>query len=113
MKLLNAKREMEAFSGETIKNEVIDKGRVVRLSNDWRFVNRRVSGETRFEIVGPNFIDNVTLKNMGAFTEIISFKTRYFIPLNGNTNNIIERLIQGYPVASFSNLNQDSSCQPR
>jgi hypothetical protein len=41
----------------------------------------RVAGEQRYEIVGAPVDQLPWLKSIGCFTEIISFRTRVFIPI--------------------------------
>lgn len=52
----------------------------------------RVAGERRFEITGAPVAQLPWLKSLGCFTEIISYKTRVFIPVK-NPERVIKALL--------------------
>jgi hypothetical protein len=72
-----------------------------------------VSGENRLEIIGPDATDTQRLKDMGVFTEIVSFKTRYFIPINESTNDIINRVLKGQIVQNLGQQQENQSPRAR
>ena len=64
------------------------------LANGWRLVRRRSMGAERIEIEGPVDTDLPALKRLGCVTEIVSWRTRVFVPGAG----VIERLLDRYPL---------------
>ncbi len=71
----------------------IKSGNTIVLDNDWKLMQRRVSGEQRIELTGPNYFTE-GLEKKGVFTERIGYRTRYFIPVNTNTEKIIGSLME-------------------
>ena len=64
------------------------------LANGWRLVRRRLMGAERIEVEGPVDTDLAVLKRLGCVTEIVSWRTRVFVP----GAQAIERLLQRYPL---------------
>lgn len=56
------------------------RGATATLANDWRIKPSRVAGETRLEIIGPDYRHQDELRRNGVFSERIDYKTRFFIP---------------------------------
>lgn len=67
------------------------------LANSWTIKTRMVSGEDRIEITGPTGPAVNMLESFGAFTEIIGYKLRVFVPL-GQAAEIIGRVVKSKPV---------------
>ncbi|NLB80583.1 MAG: DEAD/DEAH box helicase family protein, partial [Clostridiaceae bacterium] len=76
----------------------IKNGDIVHLENDWRIKQSKVSGENRIEIIGPDFNVFDLLKDKGVFTERISYSTRFFVPTETNTKQIIDEVLKISPV---------------
>lgn len=73
------------------------------LSNGWKLKPSRVSGEVRFEIVGPRFNEYESqLQPIGCFTERIQSAQRFFVPTGNMAPTVISRLIDGRPVVSLA-----------
>jgi len=70
------------------------RGAPFRLANGWRLVRRRSMGSDRIEIEGPVDTDLPALKRLGCVTEIVSWRTRVFVP----GAPVIERLLDRYPL---------------
>lgn len=81
----------------------IKNGDTVHLENDWRIVQRKVSGENRIELVGPSYEHYDLLTQKGVFTERIQYNTRYFIPADTNTVKIIDAILKLSPVMRVEN----------
>jgi hypothetical protein len=113
LELLNAKRQTQTVDGQTIKNRVMDQGQSIQLDNAWKIARRKVSGEYRLEIIGPDATDTDMLKQQGIFTEIINFKTRYFIPIGERTDDIICRILNGQTIENQKQKSQPYSPRPR
>ena len=65
-----------------------------RLANGWRLVRRRMMGTERIEVEGPVDTDLTLLKRLGCVTEIVSWRTRVFVPGAGP----LDRLLDRYPL---------------
>jgi len=81
----------------------IKNGDTVHLENDWKIVQRKVSGENRIELVGPSYEHYDLLTKKGVFTERIQYNTRYFIPADTNTVKIIDDILKLSPVMRVEN----------
>ena len=62
--------------------EALGQGKTIEIKSPFAATLRRsmVNGETRFELVGAPSSYRAWLKSLGAFTEIIAYKTRIFLP---------------------------------
>ena len=65
------------------------------LANGWRLARRQIAFADRIEVEGPTDADVPALKRLGCVSEIVSWKTRVFVPDAG----VLERLIERYPAA--------------
>lgn len=96
LKRLGSSRTKDKVSVEKVL-QAVQSGNAVYLDNDYRLKQSVVSGEKRIEIVLPSGYGNHdALTRNGAFTERISYQTRYFIP-TGNAD-VIEKIIKLFPV---------------
>ena len=99
---LGAERTKPKISVKDIISN-IKSGNTIVLDNDWKLMQRRVSGEQRIELTGPNYLNTEALQKKGIFTERISYQTRYFVPVNTNTEKIINDLLEISPVLRVEN----------
>ena len=76
----------------------IKNGDKVYLENDWIVFQSRVANEKRIEISGPSYEHLDMLKEKGVFAERIAYRTRYFVPANNNTEQIIDDILKISPV---------------
>ena len=77
---------------------ILNRGASFDLANGWRLARRRLMGADRVEIEGPADGDLAALKRMGCATEIVSWRTRVFVPEYIDLRRIIER----WPLAAAS-----------
>ena len=70
---------------------VLIRGASFDLANGWRLARRRLMGAGRVEIEGPADGDLAALKRMGCATEIVSWRTRVFVPEYIDLGRILER----------------------
>jgi hypothetical protein len=56
----------------------------------------RVTGEHRIELIGVSERARAALKTIGLFSEVISFRTRLFIPVGENGAAILAAVIERY-----------------
>ena len=75
---------------------VMDRGNALALANGWRLARRRLMGGNRVEIEGPADTDLPALRRMGCTVEIVSWRTRVFVP----NPEAIERVTERWPLAA-------------
>ena len=78
-----------------IHDEVMVRGASFLLANGWKLARRRLMGADRIEIEGPADGDTAALKRMGCIAEIVSWRTRLFVPDTAT----LERIVERWPVA--------------
>lgn len=76
-------------------------GEQAELSNGWKIKRSTVSGEVRLELIGPDMAYLKQLEQDGVFTERIDWKTRFFIPTNEETRDVISRIVADRPVTKL------------
>ena len=84
------------LSAAEVHEALSSRGTSFTLVNGWRLVRRRLMGAERIEIEGPVDTDLPVLKRLGCVTEIVSWRTRVFVP----HANVIEPLLDRYPLDS-------------
>ena len=70
---------------------ILIRGASFDLANGWRLARRRLMGAVRVEIEGPADNDLAALKRMGCTTEIVSWRTRVFVPEYIDLGRILDR----------------------
>ena len=85
-----------AMTGAQAFEAVMERGNALALANGWRLARRRLMGANRVEIQGPADTDLPALKRMGCSVEIVSWRTRVFVP----NADAIERIIERWPLAA-------------
>ena len=70
---------------------ILTRGAFFDLANGWRLARRRLMGAGRVEIEGPADGDLAALKRMGCTTEIVSWRTRVFVPEGIDLGRILDR----------------------
>ncbi len=84
------------MTGAEAFEEVMGRGTALALANGWRLARRRIMGADRVEIEGPTDSDTEVLKRMGCTVEIISWRTRVFVP----GPDLLACVIQRWPLAA-------------
>ena len=79
-----------------IFDEIMARGASFPLARGWRLARRRLMGADRVEIEGPADGDTAALKRIGCAAEIVSWRTRLFVP----DDAVLERLVERWPVAA-------------
>ena len=74
------------------------KGTAFTLANGWRLARRRAMGELRIELEGPVDGDLAAVKRMGCTTEIVSWRTRVFVPGEA----VLARLVERWPLRDLA-----------
>ena len=80
-----------AMSTAEMHEAILKRGASLDLANGWRLARRRLMGAVRVEIEGPADGDLAALKRMGCATEIVSWRTRVFVPEYIDLGRILER----------------------
>ena len=75
--------------------EIMERCAAFPLANGWRLARRSLMGAPRIEIEGPADGDIDALKRMGCASEIVSWRTRVFVP----DADVLERVVERYPIA--------------
>ena len=89
--------EVPKLTGEQWASRLIDEGKPLVLANGWKVKRSLVAGEHRIEVTGPTYSDVEVLKGQGLVSEMIQFKTRYFVPLD-KAGAVLDRVLQNKPV---------------
>ena len=79
------------MSSAEMHEAILTRGASFDLANGWRLARRRLMGAVRVEIEGPADGDLAALKRMGCTTEIVSWRTRVFVPEYIDLGRILER----------------------
>ena len=74
---------------------VMGRGEVLTLANGWRLARRRIMGNSRLEIEGPDDRHVTTLKRLGCTVEIVSWSARVFAP----DAVVLARVLESRPLA--------------
>ena len=82
------------LTAEEVYEAVLDRGMPFALANGWRLARRRAMGADRIEVEGPADTDLPALKRLGCTTEIVSWRTRVFVPRAA----VLERLLDRWPL---------------
>ena len=85
-----------AMTGPEAFEAVMERGNALALTNGWRLARRRLMGGNRVEIEGPADTDLPALRRMGCTVEIVSWRTRVFVP----NADAIERILDRWPLAA-------------
>ena len=78
-----------------IHEEVMARGTAFPLASGWRITRRRLAGAERIEIEGPADGHIEALKRLGCVTEIVSYRTRVFVP----AETVLARVVERWPLA--------------
>ena len=83
-----------ALTAGEVHEAVIGCGTAFALANGWRLARRRAMGALRLEVEGPADTDLPALKRLGCTTEIVSWRTRVFVPGAA----VLARLLERWPL---------------
>ncbi|MEQ1672632.1 MAG: methylase, partial [Hyphomicrobium sp.] len=79
---------------------------ILDLAEGLQLRRMRVMGTNRIELTGCNEAMRERLKSFGLFTEIISWKLRFFVPVDqhGDTGGIavLDKLLEAYAIVRMS-----------
>ncbi len=81
---------------------LIDGRTIFDLAEGLQLRRVRVMGANRIELTGFSDAMRDRLRTYGLFTEIISWKLRFFVPVDANGPAVLGRLLDTYPLARIS-----------
>ena len=81
---------------------LIDGRTILDLAEGLQLRRVRVMGANRIELTGFTDAIRDRLRAYGLFTEIISWKLRFFVPVDANGPAVLGRLLDTYPLARIS-----------
>jgi hypothetical protein len=76
-------------------------GATATLANGWTIRRSLVAGESRLELVGPDYRFGDELARSGVFSERINYATRYFIPTGADAARAIEGITKTRPITAL------------
>ena len=77
---------------------VVEARTTLSLLGGYRLRRSLVMGQPRLELIGVSGTALPALKAMGCFTEVIQWKTRVFIPVDGI--EVLTRILAEHPVGA-------------
>ena len=81
---------------------VVDGRSVLQLTDGLQLRRVRVMNDHRVELMGFTEGMRDRLRAMGLFSEIISWKLRFFVPVGAAGEEILARLIERHPITGLS-----------
>jgi hypothetical protein len=114
LRRLGAQVSKEKVTPKELFDKVLHQGFKAELSNGWRIERRRVSGEQRIELVGPDYRFTDQLAGQGVFTERINWQTRYFVPTSDNGVDTIRAITSNRAVINVDapiNVKEDMATE--
>ncbi|MEP0546990.1 MAG: strawberry notch-like NTP hydrolase domain-containing protein [Rhodothermales bacterium] len=76
-------------------------GAEAELANGWVLRRRRVAGEHRIELAGPDLAAMRELEADGVFCEIHQFRTRFFVPTGERAAGVLRAVTEHRPVVEI------------
>ncbi len=87
---------VETITSDHAWRVLTDGSSIVGLAGDMTLRRVRVMNDHRLELTGFTEGMREWLKAIGLFSEIIAWKTRFFVPLTGEGPAILSRLMERY-----------------
>ena len=103
---LNVECDPLTVSPEDIIKRVMA-GEVGKFRGGWRIERRRVGGEYRAEIKGPDYYDQQNLHDLGVQFERIDVVGRYFIP-TVHANQILASILKNRPLMDLQTPSRET-----
>jgi hypothetical protein len=77
---------------------LVDGSTIIDLAEGMQLRRARVMGANRIELSGFSEPMRERLRAYGLFTEIISWKLRFFVPIDASGRSVLGRLLETYPI---------------
>jgi hypothetical protein len=97
LKALGVKTDNVAWTPELIIRRLRKGSHYFKLANGWKLKSAYITGEKKFELVGPDYRHFNDLKIDGIYYERIGTFLRFFVPVN-RAEEVIGSLIKNRPV---------------
>ena len=94
---LGVDSDIEMYAAD-VRQAVMDRAATLHLAGGLSLRRSRVMGTNRLEVTGFGPSSLPALKALGCFTEIISWKTRVFVPTG--TDEVLEKLLRDHRVVT-------------
>jgi hypothetical protein len=91
-----------SLTADAAYDALIDGRTMLDLAEGLQLRRVRVMGANRIELSGFTEAMRKRLRTYGLFTEIISWKLRFFVPVDANGPTVLSKLLETYPVARIS-----------
>jgi len=91
-----------SLDADSAYTALIDGRTILDLAEGLQLRRVRVMGASRIELTGFTDAMRDRLRAYGLFTEIISWKLRFFVPVDANGPTVLGRLLDTYPLARIS-----------
>ncbi len=101
LKALGAEADRIDLTPEALAERLLQ-GAEAMLANGWRLRRRRVAGEPRIEITGPDMAAMRELASDGVFAEIHAFRTRFFVPTGERAATVLSAVTRHRPVVEIT-----------
>ncbi|MFH1152970.1 MAG: strawberry notch family protein, partial [Pseudomonadota bacterium] len=102
---LGVGREAITMSGDQVAKAVLS-GSSVQLHDNTKFKRSKVNNENRIEFVSTDDFVRLQadeLEKAGLFSEMIQWKTRWFVPAGENAGAVIDKVMKGKDIVSVQN----------
>lgn len=94
---LGVSRDAPKLDGRQAIDAIVQNNATIELANGWKLVRRTVNNQPRIEVLNVAIGgDRSVLIGMGAFSEIINYQSRLFLP--SDNAGILDRLFASKPV---------------
>ncbi len=100
LKALGAEGRKVEVTSEELAQKLLA-GVEAELACGWVLRRRRVAGEPRIELVGPDLAALRELEADGVFCEVHQFRTRFFVPTGARAAGILARVTEHRPVVEL------------
>jgi len=90
------------LSADDAYSALVDGRTIIDLAEGLQLRRVRVMGANRIELSGFTESMRERLRAYGLFTEIISWKLRFFVPIDANGPTVLGKLLETYTVARIS-----------
>ena len=97
-----ASTDVVALSPDEAYAALIDGRTILDLAEGLQLRRVRVMGANRIELTGFTEAMRDRLRSYGLFTEIISWKLRFFVPVDANGPAVLGKLLDTYPIERIS-----------
>ncbi|MDF8335503.1 strawberry notch family protein [Novosphingobium cyanobacteriorum] len=90
------------LSASDAYSALVDGRTIIDLAEGLQLRRVRIMGANRIELSGFTEAMRERLRAYGLFTEIISWKLRFFVPIDANGPTVLGKLLETYPVLRIS-----------